>query len=90
MTDKVRKDSLTHLYYHIASKWSIIWAFVRVAFPYAGTLITEYKVAVIVGMPQNGVHQRKMKALIMLRSLLKRSEDNSFRATLDGVEDNLP
>ena len=72
LTDKLRKDSLTHLYYHIASKWSIIWAFVRVAVPYTGTLITEYKVAVIVGVSQNGVHQRKVRGLEMLRRMLTR------------------
>ena len=32
---------------------------------------TEREVAVIVGMSQNGVHQRKAKALVVLRGLLK-------------------
>lgn len=41
-----------------------------------GPVHTEREVAAIVGMSQNGVHQRKMKVLIVLRELIEHGDIN--------------
>ena len=50
---------------------------------------TEREVAVIVGMSQNGVHQRKMKVLIVLRELIEHGDINLNGPALHDMESKI-
>lgn len=50
---------------------------------------TEREVAAIVGMSQNGVHQRKMKVLVVLRELIEHGSTNPVRTLLNDMENKV-